>query len=309
MLPHSRPFFGLGEKRPGKESLLDEDFLRRLEQLELVCRKAAAGRIKGERASRRRGLGTDFADYRDYVPGDDPRFIDWNIYGRLDQLFLKLFLEELDLSVHILIDASGSMATGEPSKELAIKKLAAALGYVGLVNNNRVTLSAFADGLCGQVANMRGRRYAQRLAEFLLALRAEGLSHFERACRQLVAGRSGAGVLIVISDFLFKEGYEAGLRRLVSDQYDLYLIQVLSPQEITPDFTGDLKLLDVEDGDAAEVTISAALLEYYKRNLAGYCNELRSFCRRRGMTYLLVNSADRVEDFVLKTLRRFGLLK
>ena len=289
--------------------LLDPAFMASLDVLDVMSRKILQGKLQGERRAKRRGRSVEFADHRPYVVGDDLRFVDWNIYGRLDQLFLKLFLEELDLSVHILIDASGSMATGEPSKELAIKKLAAALGYVGLVNNNRVTLSAFADGLCGQVANMRGRRYAQRLAEFLLALRAEGLSHFERACRQLVAGRSGAGVLIVISDFLFKEGYEAGLRRLVSDQYDLYLIQVLSPQEVAPDFTGDLKLLDVEDGDAAEVTISAALLEYYKRNLAGYCNELRSFCRRRGMTYLLVNSADRVEDFVLKTLRRFGLLK
>ncbi|OPX21354.1 MAG: hypothetical protein B1H04_06820 [Planctomycetales bacterium 4484_123] len=296
--------------RPRRLSdLLDPAFMASLDVLDVMSRKILQGKLQGERRAKRRGRSVEFADHRPYVVGDDLRFVDWNIYGRLDQLFLKLFLEELDLSVQILIDTSGSVAMGEPSKELAIKKLAAALGYVGLVNNNRVTLSAFADGLRGQAANMRGRRYAQRLADFLLGIRAEGLSHFERACAQLAARRAGAGVLIVISDFLFKEGYEAGLRRLTCQQYDLYLIQVLSPQEIEPDLTGDLKLLDIEDGDAAEVTISAALLEYYKRNLAGYCNELKDFCRRRGMTYLLTNSAERMEDFVLKTLRRFGLLK
>ncbi|KPK81127.1 MAG: hypothetical protein AMJ81_10890, partial [Phycisphaerae bacterium SM23_33] len=110
-------------------------------------------------------------------------------------------------------------------------------------------------------------------------------------------------------DFFFKEGFEAGLRRLISDLYDVYAVQVLCPQELAPEFTGDLRLVDLEDADAAEVTISAALVDYYKRNLAAYCDELKDFCRRRGVTYVLTDSAGKPEALVLNTLRRYGLLR
>ncbi len=285
--------------------------MARLDTLDVLSRKILQGKMQGERRSKRRGQSVEFADHRPYVAGDDLRFIDWNIYGRLEQLFLKLFLEEQDLTVHILIDCSASVSLGEPSKERFIKKLAAALSYVGLVNNNRVTVSAFADGLTKQLPNMRGRHYLQQLAEFLLSPNnaAQGPSNFDDACRQLVAGRIGSGVMIVLSDFLLKEGFESGLRRLIGRQYDLYVIQILSPQELKPDLTGDFSLIDTEDGDVAEVTVSAALLEYYKRNLSAYCNEIKSFCTRRGATYTLANSADGVEPLVLNYLRRIGLLR
>ena len=159
------------------------------------------------------------------------------------------------------------MGFGEPSKEIFIKKLAAALAYISLVNNNRVTISAFGDGLRTQLANMRGRNYLQQMAELLLTLEADGVSNFDSACRQVVAGRIGSGIMIVLSDFFFKAGFDAGLRRLMARQYDLYVIQVLSPQELSPDISGDLKLIDIEDADTAEITVSGALLTYYKRNL------------------------------------------
>jgi uncharacterized protein (DUF58 family) len=289
--------------------LLDPNFMNRLDSLDVMSRKILHGKLQGERRSKRRGQSVEFADHRPYVAGDDLRFVDWNIYGRLEQLFLKLFIEEQDLTVHIVADASASMTLGEPSKELFIKKLTAALGYVSLVNNNRVTISFFADGIKGQLANMRGRNYLHTMAEYLLTTDCEGLSHFDNACRQLVAGRIGSGVMIVLSDFLFKEGYDSGLRRLIGRQYDLYAIQVLCPQELTPRFTGDLKLLDIEDADAAEITISSALLKYYKRNLTAYCNELKDFCRHRGAVYVLANSADSVESLVLNYLRRIRLLR
>ena len=295
--------------RRGLTELLDSKFLARLDALDILSRKIFQGKLQGERRSKRRGQSVEFADHRPYVVGDDLRFVDWNIYGRLDQLFLKLFLEEQDLSVHILFDASASIAQGEPSKESAVKKMAAALTYIALVNNNRATLSCFADGLVGQLPHMRGRNYLPQMAELLLTTSSEGSSHFEKAARQLVGGRIGSGVMIVLSDFLFKEGFEAGLRRLISKNYDLYVIQVLSPQEILPEISGDLKLVDVEDADVAEVTISAALLKYYKRNMSAYCNELKEFCTQRGATYSLMNSSQSVEMFVLNYLRRRGLLK
>ncbi|MBA7622569.1 hypothetical protein ES703_29947 [subsurface metagenome] len=289
--------------------LLDPKFMSRLDSLDVLSRKILQGKLQGERRSKRRGQSVEFADHRPYVVGDDLRFVDWNIYGRLERLFLKLFLEEQDLTVHIVADASASMSLGEPSKELFIKKLAAALGYVSLVNNNRVTMSFFADGIKGQLANMRGRNYLHQMAEFLLITESDGSSDFDSACRQLAAGRIGTGVMIVLSDFLFKQGYDSGLRRLIGRQYDLYVIQTLSAQELSPDFAGDLKLIDIEDADAAEITVSAALSKYYKRNLTAYCNELKDFCARRGVVYVLANSADSVESLVLNYLRRIRLLR
>lgn len=289
--------------------LLDPDFMAKLDSLDVLSRKILLGRLQGERRSKRRGQSVEFADHRPYVAGDDLRFVDWNIYGRLDQLFLKLFLEEQDLTVNIAIDVSASSSLGEPSKEQFMKKLAAALGYVSLVNNNRVTISSFADGVKGQLANMRGRNYLSAIAEFLLTGQCEGPSHFEGACRSLAAGRIGSGIMIVMSDFFFKEGFEQGLRRLLGRQYDLYVVQVLCPQELEPNLAGDLKLVDIEDADTAEITISNALLKFYKRNLTAYCNELKDFCTRRGATYVLANTADSVESLVLNYLRRIRLLR
>jgi uncharacterized protein (DUF58 family) len=289
--------------------LLDPKFCARLDSLDVLSRKVLQGKLQGERRSKRRGQSVEFADHRPYVAGDDLRFVDWNIYARLEQLFLKLFLEEQDLTVHILVDTSGSMETGDPSKMRFAKRLAAALGYVSLVNNNRLTLSLFADGLRTQLANLRGRRYLPQIAEMLLTTDAEGAGDFEKACRDMAAARIGSGIVIVISDFLFRQGYDGALRRLIGGQYDLYAIQVLSPQEISPELAGDLKLLDVEDGDAAEITVSAALIKYYKKNLAAYCEELNEFCTRRDAVYVRANSADSVESLVLNYLRQIHLLR
>ncbi len=299
----------MSHRRNKLTDLLDPVFMSRLDTLDVLSRKILQGKLQGERRSKRRGQSVEFADHRPYVAGDDLRFVDWNVYGRLEQLFLKLYLEEQDLTVHIVADASASMSFGEPSKELFIKKLTAALGYVSLVNNNRVTISFIADGVTAQLANMRGRNYLNNMAECLLTADCDGPSNFDNSCRQLAAGRIGSGVMIVLSDFLFKEGYDSGLRRLIGRQYDLYAIQVLCPQELSPDLSGELKLIDIEDADAAEITVSAALSKYYKRNLTAYCNELKDFCTRRGAVYVLANSADSVESLVLNYLRRIRLLR
>ncbi|MEN6575548.1 MAG: DUF58 domain-containing protein [Phycisphaerales bacterium] len=289
--------------------LLDPKFMARLDSLDVLSRKILQGKLQGERRSKRRGQSVEFADHRPYVVGDDLRFVDWNVYGRLGQLFLKLFLEEQDLTVHVLADTSASMGVGEPAKGLFAKRLAAALGYVSLANNNRLTISLFGDGVRAQLPNMRGRNYLPQMAEMLLTTECEGLSDFERACRDVTASRIGRGVTIVVSDFLFKQGYEAALRRLIGARYDLYVIQVLSPQEISPELAGDLKLVDAEDADTAEITVSAALIKYYKRNLAAWCDELRNFCTNRGVVYVQANSADSIESLVLNYLRRIHLLR
>jgi uncharacterized protein (DUF58 family) len=163
--------------------LLDPKFMARLDALDVLSRKILQGKLQGERRSKRRGQSVEFADHRAYVVGDDLRFVDWNIYGRLDQLFLKLFLEEQDLTVHILADTSASMSIGEPSKDLFARKLTAALGYISLVNNNRLTVSLFGDGVRVQLANARGRSYLAQMTELLLTTECDGFSDFENSAR------------------------------------------------------------------------------------------------------------------------------
>ena len=289
--------------------LLSREFLARLDGIDIVSRKIFQGKLQGERRSKRRGQSVEFADHRPYTSGDDLRFVDWNIYARLDQLFLRLFLEEQDLTVHLVVDVSRSVREGDPPKQQALRQLAAALGYVSLVNNSRLIASAFAGGLVAQTEPLRGRHSIHRLADFLLEAPEGAESSFEATCRQIESARIGSGVMIVLSDFLFKEGFELGLKRLCSPRYDLYAIQVLSPQELDPPLTGDLKLVDVEDGDMAEVTISAGLLKHYKRTLAAYCNELKDFCTKRGAQHVLANSGQSMEQFVMSYLRRRGLLR
>ena len=289
--------------------LLDPTFMARLDSLDFMSRKILQGKLQGERRSKRRGQSVEFADHRPYVAGDDLRFVDWNVYARLGKLFLKLFMEEQDLTIHIDFDLSGSMTSGDPSKERFVKRMTAALGYISLVNNNRVTVSAFSEGVVGQLSNIRGRHTISQLADFLLTHSSEGLSDFDLSCRHLAGGRVGSGIMIVLSDFFFKEGFEAGLKRLLGRQYDLYLIQALSPQEIDPKFSGDLKLVDIEDEDVAEITVSHALLKYYRRNLTAYCNDLKGFCEKRGIVYVLAKTSDSIESLILNYLRRIQLLK
>ncbi len=288
--------------------LLDPQFMARLDQLDVMSRKLLAGKMKGERRSKRRGQSVEFADYRNYVIGDDLRFIDWNIYGRLDRLFLKLFLEEEDLSLYILIDVSKSCDYGDPHKATYYKKVAAALGYIGLVNYNRVSISAMADGIVAETGAMRGRRRVSQMIDFVSKLEPAGGSNMAEACKRFALAHRQKGVCVVISDFFDKGGYENGLRYVAGGKFDLFCVQTLSPQEIDPDLQGDLKLRDMEDDDLAEVSITQPLLKQYKANLNAYCLALKDYVTRRGGTYLFTSTAVPFDTLVLNYLRERGLL-
>ncbi len=288
--------------------LLDPAFMARLDQLDIMSRKLLAGKMKGERRSKRRGQSVEFADYRNYVVGDDLRFIDWNIYARLDKLFLKLFLEEEDLSLYVLVDVSKSCDFGNPPKALYMKQVAAALGYIGLVNYNRVHISAMADGIVADTGAMRGRRRVAQMIDFVNKLQPSGASHLSEACKRFALAHRHKGVCVIISDFFDKGGYENGLRYVASGKYDLFCVQVLAPQEIDPDLQGDLKLKDMEDDDMAEVSITQALIKQYKANLNAYCLSLKEYITRRGGTYLFSSTAVGFDTLVLNYLRERGLL-
>ena len=269
------------------EPLLDPKFLTRLEQLELVSRKIFLGRMKGERRSKKKGQSVEFADYKNYVVGDDLRFLDWNLYARLDRLFIRLFMEEEDLHFYILIDNSLSMDFGAPTKLHYAKQVAAALAFIGLVNMDRVVIEAFNDRLTQSMPAARGRRSFWRVLDFLDKLEPAGPSDFAQALRTFSIKCSGKGVLIILSDFMDKGGYEDALRYVIARQMDIYAIQILSQEEIEPNVTGDLQLTDAEDDDAAEVTVSPALaaLQAEPRRLPGGPARLLHPPRRRLSVY------------------------
>ena len=241
--------------------LLDPQFLVRLEQLELVSRKIFLGRMKGERRSKRKGQSVEFADYRNYVIGDDLRHLDWNLFARLERLFIRLFMEEEDLHVYLLIDNSLSMDFGKPTKLHYAKQVAAALGFIGLVNMDRVILEAFNDQLTQSMPAARGRRSLWRLVDFLQKLEPAGPSDLKKALKTFSLKCSGKGIVILLSDFMDKRGYEDALRYLIARQLDIYAIQILSQEEVEPEIVGDLRLTDIEDDDVAEVTVSGPLLD------------------------------------------------
>jgi uncharacterized protein (DUF58 family) len=299
----------LGLERERKsELLLDPSFMARLDQLDVMSRKLLAGKLKGERRSKRRGQSVEFADYRNYVVGDDLRFIDWNIYARLDRLFLKLFMEEEDLSLYVIVDVSKSCDFGDPNKALYLRRVAAALGYIGLVNYNRVTISAVSDSIVADTGPMRGRRRVSQMIDFVSKLQPSGESNFAAACKRFALAHRAKGVCVVLSDFFLKEGFEPGLKYLAGGKYDLFAVQCLSPQEIDPDLQGDLKLRDIEDDDMAEVSITQPLIKQYKANLNAYCLALKDYVTRRGGTYLFTSTKVPFDTLVLNYLRERGLL-
>lgn len=295
--------------RSNPDDLLEPGFMNRIEQLEIISRKIFASKLKGERRSKRKGQSVEFADYRNYVVGDDLRFIDWNIYARLERLFLKLFLEEEDLNVTILIDVSRSMDFGSPPKALYAKRVAAAMAYIGLCNLDRVNLYAYNDRLVSELAGLRGRRMMQRVIRFLRETPVEGVSRLTPAAKRFATQHTQKGIALMLSDFFDKGGFEEGLKYLIGRGLDIYVMQVLSPQEVDPELAGDLKLVDVEDDDVAEVTISRPLLDRYKANLQAYCGALRDYCTQRGVNYLLTTTDVPFEQIVLNYLRQRGLLR
>jgi uncharacterized protein (DUF58 family) len=289
--------------------LLEPEFLARLEQLELVSRKIFMGRMKGERRSKRKGQSVEFADYRNYVVGDDLRHLDWNLYARLDKLFIRLFMEEEDLHVYILIDNSLSMDFGNPSKLHYARQVAAALAFIGLVNMDRVMIEVFNDRLTQSMPSARGRRSLWRVLDFLQKVEPAGPSDLKRSLRNFSLKCSGKGIVILLSDFMDKGGYEDALRYLIARQLDIYAIQVLSQEEIEPELVGDLRLVDVEDEDVAEITVTVPLLKRYKQNLAAYRAGLSEFCTRRGVACILTSNQVPFDRLVLNYLRRRGLVK
>jgi uncharacterized protein (DUF58 family) len=308
---------------PSIHRFFPPSFLRQLETLTLIARQAQRGQWQGERRSPKRGQSVEFADYRNYVPGDDFRLVDWNAYARLERFFLKLFVEEEDLTVHLLIDTSRSMdwpldAGGQPTHKLTYaRRAAAALGYIALANLDRVTVSTVGADL-PFVANEthfpphRGRQQAFALFDFLANLQPGSTADLSRSLTRYATQARNPGPLLLFSD-LFDTSpsstWTEGLTALLARRFEVNLIHILAPDEIAPSFEGDLRLLDSETDQPVEITADYEALARYKTGLATWLDELRTWCAQRNVNYVPVTTGMPFEAFILAFLRQQGVLK
>lgn len=289
--------------------LLTADLLRRLEQLQLLASRRAKSSAKGERRSRARGQSVEFADHRNYVPGDDFRYLDWNLYGRLEKLFLKLYEEERELPVRIFLDCSESMTFGTPPKFDFARQVAAAVGYVALCGFDRVTVYSFPDDPDNSVPRgalraVRGRKSSMQFFQNITALTAKGSADFNESLRRGAIAARQAGVAVVLSDFLDPKGYEPGLGALLARGFQVNAIQILSPDELNPSTYGDLRLVDSETGAVQEVTFGKYRLKAYQQAVQNYCQRLREYCQARGISFFSVGSDASLEKLLLQQLRQ-----
>jgi uncharacterized protein (DUF58 family) len=291
--------------RTGQE-LLSADFLVQLERLSLLSRRSFRGRVKGERRSPRKGISVEFSDYRQYGVGDDLRYVDWNVYARLDRLYLKLFVDEEDLCLHLLLDASASMGFGEPSKLEHTAKLAGALGFVGLVGLERVGVGVVRERMAEGFSPARGRSQVLPLMDFVGRLRAGGATSLNDGLAAYALRSREAGLAVLISDLMDPTGYERGLKALLERRFDVHVIHVLAPEEMNPGFGGDLRLLDAETDELRDLTLDGEALRAYQARLRDFLDRAEQFCRGNEITYHRVVTDTPVEEFMLRQLK--GLL-
>ena len=289
-------------------TLLDAQFLRRLDRLGLRSKRITRGLLRGERRSPRLGRGVEFADYRSYQIGDDFRYVDWNIYSRLDRLFIKLFSEEEDINIHLFVDGSRSMGWGTPGKLDYAVRLAAAVGYVGLRNLDRVGAVVFSDGPQRVLPLHRGRGHILQLFEFLSQVEPRGISDLGATMRRYVYQTKRRGLLILISDLWLPGGYEEGLKLARYHRFEPFVIHVVSDDELTPGVRGDANLVDVESGAVLEVSVDGHAIEAYARARDAYFAGIERFCLRHQIDYLRASTSIPFDDLVLRYLRIGGLL-
>ena len=289
---------------PKPETFFDTEFLRKLERLHLVAKRLSWAGAKGEHAATRKGFSLEFSDYRRYQHGDDLRYVDWNIYRRLDRLLLKVFTSEEEMNIYLLLDTSRSMAEGSPAKLDYAKQVAAALGYIGLKNLDRVGGASFSLRLHAPLTLGRGRKQILGLFNFLSKLSCSGETHLRAAAHAFTNLFPHPGLVVIISDLFDPVGWRAALEELTAKRYQVLVIHIVDEQEIRPEPCGDVAMVDVEGGRERKLFLDAELVRRYQTELAGYFGEIETLCAGRGIDYLRTTTALPFEDFVLQTLRQ-----
>jgi uncharacterized protein (DUF58 family) len=287
---------------------LDGAFLQRLEYLNVVARKILAGVLRADRKSARKGVSAEFADHRAYVPGDDIRHVDWHLFGRLEELFLKLYREEENLHLCLLVDTSASMDFGERHKLDFALQVTAALAYIGMCNLDSVSVLPFGSGLREGRTGLKGRGRIFGLFDFLRELRPEGETDLQRSLREFVSRQGRRGVVVVLSDFYDQEGFQSALKSLRIRKHDVHVLHVMDRLEEEPPLRGDLRLQDSESGGAREINVTDRLLERYRQAFEEQAGRVEAFCIRNQMGYVRARTRIPFDELVLGILRRGGVV-
>ena len=294
-------------------NLFDQATLAKIEQLSIVATKVRVGMLKGDRRSRKLGSSIDFADYRDYVKGDDLRRLDWNIFARLGKPFIKLLEEEEDLAIHVLVDVSASMDwPGDGSEQNKFQfslRTAGALGYIGLGTGDQVSVSLLSAISCEIWGPHRGRHNGFGLFQFLEECSPGGTTDINGSVRRYSHKALRPGMAFLISDLLSPSGFEIGLHSLLSRGYEIALIHVLAPDEVEPPIGGDVKLVDTETNEETEISLNMATVGLYRTRLEVWRSEIEDFCRRRDIHYMPVETDYPWDKLILHSLRMEGVLK
>lgn len=285
-----------------------DDFLRKLEYLHVVSKRIFGGKNRAERRTRRVGAGIEFADHRDYTAGDDLRYIDWNLYGRVGRLLVRLFEEDEDLSLHLLLDASASMAMGAPPKLDLAMQVGAALAYVGLANLDRVALYPIGETLRPGLPPARGKARILPILRFLEGVEAGGRTALTGSVEAFVHRRPRRGVVVLLSDFYDPAGSGPALDLLRYNRFETVVVQITAPDEARPALRGDLTVVDAETGEERELTVSPAVLEAYARRHAELRASLARYCRERGIACFHTTSDVAFDDLVLRLFRAGGIV-
>jgi uncharacterized protein (DUF58 family) len=284
-------------------TLLDPDFIQRLARLRLLVRRRFAGTAGGSRRSKRRGASVEFADHRAYAPGDDVRRIDWNAYARLEELVLRLYVAEEDLTVYLLVDRSASMAFGDPPKLESAKRLAAALAYVALSGSERVAVVPFGDGPDVPLPPTRGKRRVGHVLRYLDAIEPSGETSLTRTVDRFLARRPRPGLVAIIGDLLDPAGWTRPLDRLLSEKHEPAIFHVLSHEELDPPRGGDFAFVDAERGTSVEVSLDRRAREAYAKRLRGFLGEVEAYAKKRGLSYVRVEGDLALEEALMGYLR------
>jgi uncharacterized protein (DUF58 family) len=290
------------DSRP--ETFFDTDFLRKLERLHLIAKRLSWATLKGEHAVSRKGFSLEFSDYRRYQPGDDLRYVDWNIYRRLERLLVKVFTAEEEMNIYLLVDTSRSMAEGAPNKLDYGKRVAAALGYIGLKNLDRVGGAGFAANLQKPLNLGRGRKQILHMFSFLNQLSAAGETHLQAAIHSFTKLFPHPGFVVIVSDLFDPTGWRRALEELTAKGYQVLIIHIVDDQELRPKAWGDVALVDVEGGRERKFFLDDDLVRRFQSELGNYFAEIESLCSGRHIDYLRTSTRVPFDDFVLKTLRQ-----
>jgi len=290
------------------EALFDKDFLKKLEYLNLIARRQIFGRRQALRASVKKGASIEFKDFREYSPGDDPRTVDWSVFARLGELVIKLFRQEEELDLWLLIDASASMNFGEPNKFDQARRIVAALAYIGLANMDSASVVPFGEELRPGRERLRGRGQIFRLLEYLAALKPSGNTDLSKAIPIFVSRVRRPSLVVILSDFYGLDKARAAIDRLRFFKHQIHVIQIASPWELDPPIRGELRLIDVESRTHEDLTITDTMLRKYKKAFAQLSADLRRYSMRYSIGYDRVNTAVPFDQFIRDMLHHGGLV-